>query len=85
MAESIGFEPMEPFSSEVFKTTAIDHSANSPFTTYYILICTTCQPLFKKVGWGGRIRTSDIGIKTRGLNHLATPQHYLLSLVPLAC
>ena len=29
-AESEGFEPPEPFSSTVFKTAAIDHSANSP-------------------------------------------------------
>ena len=53
MAESVGFEPTEPFSSSDFKSGAFDHSANSPFTTYYILIGTTCQPLFKKVwlGW----------------------------------
>ena len=36
MAESIGFEPMEPCGSVVFKTTAIDHSANSPFNTAII-------------------------------------------------
>ena len=30
LAESEGFEPPEPFSSTVFKTAAIDHSANSP-------------------------------------------------------
>lgn len=30
LAESEGFEPPEPHSSIVFKTTAIDHSANSP-------------------------------------------------------
>jgi hypothetical protein len=29
-AESEGFEPPEPRSSTVFKTAAIDHSANSP-------------------------------------------------------
>ena len=29
-AESEGFEPPEPFSSTVFKTAAIDHSANTP-------------------------------------------------------
>jgi len=29
-AESEGFEPPEPRGSIVFKTTAIDHSANSP-------------------------------------------------------
>ena len=30
-AEREGFEPPEPFSSTVFKTAAIDHSATSPF------------------------------------------------------
>ena len=30
-----------------------------------------------KNGWGGRIRTFDDGIKTRCLNHLATPQTLL--------
>ena len=30
LAEAEGFEPPEPFSSTVFKTAAIDHSANSP-------------------------------------------------------
>ena len=29
-AESEGFEPPEPLGSTVFKTAAIDHSANSP-------------------------------------------------------
>jgi hypothetical protein len=29
-AESEGFEPPEPRGSTVFKTAAIDHSANSP-------------------------------------------------------
>ncbi len=31
VAESRGFEPLEPFGSTVFKTAAIDHSASSPF------------------------------------------------------
>ena len=31
MAESIGFEPMEPCGSSDFKSGAFDHSANSPF------------------------------------------------------
>lgn len=31
MAESVGFEPTEPFSSSDFKSGAFDHSANSPF------------------------------------------------------
>lgn len=38
MAESVGFEPTEPFSSSVFKTGAFGRSANSPFVaiiTYY--------------------------------------------------
>jgi len=30
LAESRGFEPLEPFGSTVFKTAAIDHSASSP-------------------------------------------------------
>ena len=30
MAESEGFEPSGPFGPTVFKTVAIDHSANSP-------------------------------------------------------
>ena len=30
MAESVGFEPTEAFTSMVFKTTAFDRSANSP-------------------------------------------------------
>ena len=36
MAESIGFEPMEPCGSSVFKTGAFDRSANSPFNTAII-------------------------------------------------
>ena len=34
-AESEGFEPPEPHSSTVFKTAAIDHSANSPRQKYH--------------------------------------------------
>jgi hypothetical protein len=34
MAESIGFEPMEDFSSTVFKTAAFGHSASSPNIDY---------------------------------------------------
>ena len=30
MAEGEGFEPPKPFGSAVFKTAAIDHSANPP-------------------------------------------------------
>ena len=30
VAESVGFEPTEAFTSMVFKTTAFDRSANSP-------------------------------------------------------
>ena len=33
MAEGVGFEPTEPFSSPVFKTGAIDHSTTPPFKT----------------------------------------------------
>ena len=29
-AEDVGFEPTEPLGSTVFKTAAIDHSANLP-------------------------------------------------------
>lgn len=86
MAESVGFEPTEPCGSSDFKSGAFDHSANSPFNTAIVtLTYTTVKSFENYIGWGGRIRTSDIGIKTRGLNHLATPQHYLLPLVPLAC
>lgn len=31
VAESVGFEPTEAFTSMVFKTTAFDRSANSPY------------------------------------------------------
>ena len=31
-AEDVGFEPTEPLGSTVFKTAAIDHSANLPFS-----------------------------------------------------
>lgn len=34
LAESEGFEPPELLHSIVFKTTAIDHSANSPLQKY---------------------------------------------------
>ena len=34
LAESEGFEPPEPRGSTVFKTAAIDHSANSPRQKY---------------------------------------------------
>ncbi len=37
-AESEGFEPPVPFSTTVFKTAAIDHSANSPKGNAKILI-----------------------------------------------
>lgn len=37
MAEDTGFEPAEPFGSTVFKTAAIDHSANPPLTVGEIL------------------------------------------------
>ncbi len=37
-AESEGFEPPEPLSSTVFKTAAIDHSANSPLQKYYFFL-----------------------------------------------
>ena len=30
LADSVGFEPTEPFGSLVFKTSAIDHSTNYP-------------------------------------------------------
>ena len=30
LAENVGFEPTVPFGTTVFKTAAIDHSANSP-------------------------------------------------------
>ena len=33
-AESVGFEPTEPLGSTVFKTAAIDHSANLPIAPY---------------------------------------------------
>ena len=35
MAESEGFEPPDPCGSTVFKTAAIDHSANSPCVGVY--------------------------------------------------
>jgi hypothetical protein len=31
MAEDVGFEPTEPFGSSVFKTAALNHSANLPY------------------------------------------------------
>ena len=31
MAEDVGFEPTEPFGPSVFKTAALNHSANLPF------------------------------------------------------
>ena len=34
-AESEGFEPPVPLGTTVFKTAAIDHSANSPRQKYY--------------------------------------------------
>ncbi len=34
MAENEGFEPPVPYGTIVFKTTAIDHSANSPLQNY---------------------------------------------------
>ena len=33
-AENKGFEPLVPLGTIVFKTTAIDHSANSPLQIY---------------------------------------------------
>ena len=38
LAESERFELPEPFSSIVFKTTAIDHSANSPYHLHGMLL-----------------------------------------------
>lgn len=37
MAEDTGFEPAEPFGSTVFKTAAIDHSANPPLNRELII------------------------------------------------
>jgi hypothetical protein len=31
MAEDVGFEPTEPFGPSVFKTVALNHSANLPY------------------------------------------------------
>ncbi len=36
-AENVGFEPTVPLGTTVFKTAAIDHSANSPCTKIVIL------------------------------------------------
>ena len=53
MAESVRFELTEPFGSTVFKTVAIDHSANSPHF---------------KIGTGGGIRTpADAVLETAAL------------------
>ena len=34
LAENVGFEPTVPCGTTVFKTAAIDHSANSPSQKY---------------------------------------------------
>ena len=50
MAESVGFEPTEPFSSSDFKSGAFDHSANSPFVaiiTYYSVSVKALNMLFR--------------------------------------
>ena len=42
-AESEGFEPPVPCGTMVFKTIAIDHSANSPAQKYYFLAVSEVQ------------------------------------------
>ena len=37
-AENVGFEPTVPLGTTVFKTAAIDHSANSPRQKYYFFV-----------------------------------------------
>ena len=46
-AEREGFEPPEPFSSTVFKTAAIDHSAISPFSCPFLLCLMSLKGLQK--------------------------------------
>ncbi len=44
-AEDVGFEPTEPFSSTVFKTAAIDHSANLPNEGNHLQLITFVKDL----------------------------------------
>ena len=76
MAEDVGFEPTEPFGPSVFKTAALNHSANLPH-----LVSPSVRLCFAKVrlgparafrpptpradigevfGSGSRIRTDDL-------------------------
>ncbi len=50
LAESGGFEPADPLTSQQFKTAAIDHSANSPPQKYklYLNLQTMTNIFFKK-------------------------------------
>ena len=46
LAERKGFEPLEAFTSTVFKTAAIDHSAISPLRAAKVLIFSFPAKLF---------------------------------------
>ena len=46
-AESEGFEPPEAFTSTVFKTAALNHSANSP--TYFTFLSERIAKVVKKI------------------------------------
>ncbi len=46
VAENEGFEPPVPCGTIVFKTTAFDHSANSPRQKYYLFF--KLQAIFSK-------------------------------------
>lgn len=47
LAENVGFEPTVPLGTTVFKTAAIDHSANSPGAKLVILWILTSIKLKK--------------------------------------
>ncbi len=50
LAESEGFEPPDPCRSTVFKTAAIDHSANSPRQKYtFFVFCKAFKFFLSKI------------------------------------
>ena len=49
-AESEGFEPPNPLRSTVFKTAAINHSANSPFFLFALVRYWTPDTAFARLG-----------------------------------
>ena len=86
LAERVGFEPTDAYTSQVFKTRAIDHSAispnwqpqmesNHPAKGQNLVPCRWAMRLY---GAPEEARTLDLPLKRRLLYHLSYWRIYLL-------